>query len=803
MSIASKERMITLAPGGPGIAPRWTSSAKTGVGTAMSPESKIWFTLSHGIVNEVYYPRDDIANIRDMGFIVTDGKTFFSEEKKNTTHETIMLKEGVPAYQITNTCSEGRYKIVKRIITDPRRNVLLQEIEFVPLKGKMSDYHLYVILAPHLSNAGMGNNGWCGQFKGVPMFFAERSDIVLACSCSTPFSNMSCGYVGTSDSWQDLHQNKKMTQFYQKATDGNICFTGEIDLAACNGRCVIALGFALHMEETGMQTRASLLRSFDSLLNDYIQSWDKVQKRFIDLVKGKKKESPNLYRTSLAVLKTHEGKHFSGSVIASLSIPWGDARGDDDISQYHFIWPRDQVQIAEAFIACGDYESARETLLFLMCTQESEGHWPQCISEEGTAFWKTTQLDECALPILLADCLKKENGLDNIDPWPMIAKAAAFLVKKGPMTEKDRWEENGGYTPFTIATEIAALLVAADYFVEHGQEDVAAYLYNTADWWNHSIEEWLYVKDTTLARDYQVEGYYVRVTPEGIAEDPSKAWITIPNRPEGMNIYHYTEIISVDALALVLFGLRDANDPRILNTVKIIDALLKSDTVNGTVWHRYNEDGYGERVDGSPFEGIGLGRGWPMLTCERGLYELAKGNKTEANRLLKNVVSLAGEGQLLPEQTWDSADIPEKKLFNGQPTGAALPHMPTEAGYLRFLRSVSDNAVFAMPHQTVRRYLEEKVTYSYAIWRFGHECKTIEPGKILRIQSHSAAKIRWSIDAWKTFHNVETRDSGLGVLYADIPTDNLPEGCIVEFTFYWPSAGVWEGTNFKVEIKAK
>lgn len=800
MRIASQEKMVALAPGGPGIIPRWTSSAKAGVGTAMSGESKIWFTLSHGIVNEVYYPRDDIANIRDMGFVITDGKNFFSEERKNTTHECVMLQDGIPAFQITNTCNEGRYRIVKKIITDPRRNVLLQEIEFVPLQGRLSDYNLYLLVAPHVSNAGMGNSGWCGHFKGVPMLFAERSDIVLACGASVPFINMSCGYVGTSDSWQDLHQNKQMTQFYQRASEGNICLTGEIDLEACNGRFVVALGFALHAEEAGMQTRASLLRDFKSTLDDYNQSWERVQKRFLDLIKGKKTE--NLYRTSLAVLKTHEGKHFSGSVIASLSIPWGDARGDDDLSQYHFIWPRDQVQTADALMACGDFESARETLLFLMCTQENEGHWPQCIHEEGTTFWKTTQLDECALPILLADRLKRENALDRIDPWPMVAKAAAYLIRKGPLTEKDRWEEIGGYTPFTLAAEIAALLAAADFFDEHGKEKIALYLRSTADWWNACLDNWLYVQNTNLSRIHNVEGYYVRVTPNLMHEDPAKAWITIPNRPEGMNIYHYTDIVSVDALALVRFGLRDAKDPRILNTLQIIDTLLKSSTINGDVWHRYNEDGYGERVDGSPFEGIGLGRGWPLLTGERAHYELAKGDKREATRLMKDMVHLAGDGQLLPEQTWDTADIPDKKLFNGHPSGAARPYVPAHAEYLLLLRSLKDGKVFDMPPQTVKRYLEKQTAYTYVIWRFDHECQIIEAGKILRIQVQSTTQVRWSVDGWKTFHNGETIDSGLGVSYADLPTDNLPPGGIIEFTFYWPTAGVWEGTNFQVKVRS-
>ena len=74
----------SLAPGWPGIEPRWTSSAKTGVGTALNQASRVWFTLSHGIFDEIYYPREDQACTRDMGLIITSGTDFFSEEKRQT-----------------------------------------------------------------------------------------------------------------------------------------------------------------------------------------------------------------------------------------------------------------------------------------------------------------------------------------------------------------------------------------------------------------------------------------------------------------------------------------------------------------------------------------------------------------------------------------------------------------------------------------------------------------------------------------------------------------------------------------------
>ena len=197
------------APGWPGIEPRWTSSAKSGVGTSLSLESRVWFTTSHGILDEIYYPRVDQACTRDLGLIVTNGSDFFSEEKRDTRHEVSYISPGCPAYKLVNTCEQGRYAIEKEILADPTYDVVLQRIKFTPLKGSRGDYHLYVLLAPHLGNRGAGNTAWLGDYKGVPMLFAERDGNALALACSAPWVKRSAGFVGTSDGWQDLHRHKQ------------------------------------------------------------------------------------------------------------------------------------------------------------------------------------------------------------------------------------------------------------------------------------------------------------------------------------------------------------------------------------------------------------------------------------------------------------------------------------------------------------------------------------------------------------------------------------------------------------------
>src|SRR4051812_13867255 len=168
------------APGSPGIPARWTSSAKSGVGTALSASSRVWFTLSHGILNEIYYPRVDRACTRDFGLIVTDGRGFFSEEKRDTASVIRPIDDGVPAFSITSTCDQGRYRLEKLVLSDPRRDVVLQRVEFRALAGAIADYRIYALVAPHLVNRGAGNTAWIDDYKGVPMLFAEGSGTALA-----------------------------------------------------------------------------------------------------------------------------------------------------------------------------------------------------------------------------------------------------------------------------------------------------------------------------------------------------------------------------------------------------------------------------------------------------------------------------------------------------------------------------------------------------------------------------------------------------------------------------------------------
>jgi glucoamylase len=795
---------MPYAPGWPGSEPRWTSSAKTGVGTSLSRASRVWFTLSHGILNEVYYPRLDTPCTRDLGLIVTDGHDFFSEEKRHAHSQVTYPHPGVPLYHLSNSCNAGRYCIEKDILVDPQRDSVLQHTRFTPLAGALGDYHLYVLAAPHLGNRGRGNTAWLDEYKGVPMLFAQREGFALAIACSAPWRKRSAGFVGQSDGWQDLSRHREMHWEYGRAENGNVALIGEVDLASCAGDFVLVLGFGNTPAEAGHRALASLTDGFEAARTTYVREWQDWQQHCLRIADAQRVDY-DAYRTSVMVLRVHESKYLPGGLIASLSFPWGFAKSDGDMGGYHLAWPRDLVESAGALLAAGAHGDVRRVLSYLQTTQEADGHWPQNMWLDGTPYWNGIQMDEAAFPILLADLARREGALSEEDLrqlWPMTRRAASFLVCNGPVTQQDRWEEDAGYSPFTLAAVIAALLAAAEFADANDERALAAYLRDTADNWNAEIERWIHVSDTDLARQVGVQGYYVRIAPPEICEaaSPAQGFVPIKNRPLDQSTAPAAQIVSPDALALVRFGLRAADDPRIIDTLKVIDALLEVETPAGPAWHRYNGDGYGEHEDGAAFDGTGRGRAWPLLTGERAHYELAAGRPEKARQLARTMIAFANDGGMLPEQVWDSPDIARRELHFGHPSGSAMPLVWAHAEYIKLLRSLREERVFDMPPQTVERYITRKTGSPYTTWRFNHKRRSMPAGRVLRIETLAEATLHWSDDGWRTKHDTTTQDTGLGVHKADLPTARLVAGTVLRFTFWWHEAARWEGVDFEIVV---
>ena len=786
--------------GRPGIAPKWNSSAKSGVGTSVNDASEVWFTLSHGIFNEIYFPRVDTACVRDMGFLVADGKDFFSEEKRYTHNVLTYEQDGVPAFNIINTCKRGYYRISKQIIADPKRNCILQKVQFEVLRGVVTDYKMYALLSPHINNAGWGNTAWVRD--GV--LYAHRGDVTLVMMASVPFSACSVGYVGESDAWQDVSQHHKMTWQFELASDGNVAICGELDMAQTT-EFELVIAFAYSPEEALELAKQSLADSFDALKQQYVAEWVAWHKPLLK-PKMPKNAPAKWWKTSLATIMSHESTQFAGGFIASLSIPWGFSKGDDDLGGYHLVWPRDLVETAGSLLAANATKEAISVLDFLQKTQLADGHWVQNMWLDGAPYWGGIQLDETAFPILLLGMLYDNKALSKKELLRyknMLWRAADYLVKNGPCSQQDRWEENAGYSPFTLATEISALIVAADLLetFEPTNTTPPKYLRQTADSWNDSIERWCYVEDTELAHEVGVEGYYVRIAPSNVNETATlnDDLIWIKNRPFTTQTAA-KNIISPDALALVRFGLRAADDPRLENTIKVIDAKLKVTTPYGDCWYRYNEDGYGEHEDGQPFDGTGKGRLWPLLTGERAHYEIAHKNFDRAAELLNHLTAFANEGGMLPEQIWDTDDIPERELFFGRPAGSAMPLVWAHGEYIKLCRSLQDKAVFDMPSATQKRYLVDKTIATHAIWHFNNPIKTTTNGKIIRIETAQPFNLHWSSNNWTVTQDTTSTPSVFGTYHVDIETANGNELTNIVFTFFWTEDNRWENTNYEIAI---
>jgi glucoamylase len=507
----------------------------------------------------------------------------------------------------------------------------------------------------------------------------------------------------------------------------------------------------------------------------------------------------------LAVLRSHESKKAPGGLIASLSIPWGSSKGDNDLGGYHLVWSRDLVETAGGLLAAGAHEDVGRVLSYLRDTQQPDGHWAQNMWIDGTSYWNGIQMDETALPILLVDLALRHKALATTDLvylWAMVRRAAGYLVRNGPVSPQDRWEEDPGYSPFTVAAQIAALLAAADLADLSHEGRVGRYLREVADVWNASIDQWMYVTATDWCERFNVTGYYVRITPRVGAGGGARfaSGVRIKNVTASEDTVAAVHLVSPDALALVRFGLRSADDPRMLNTTKIVDALLRIETPTGPTWHRYNGDGYGEHDDGTPFDGTGIGRGWPLLTGERAHFELAGGHTNRAMGLLAAMESFANEGGLISEQVWDCEGIAAHELELGRPSGSATPLVWAHAEYLKLRRSLADGRVFDLPPQTVQRYLIDHTPSPRVIWRFNHRIRIMPADKVLRIETLAPAVVHWTADEWRTVQDATTQDTGLGVHLADLQNQRFPESTQVAFTFYWPEGQCWERRDFAVRL---
>jgi glucoamylase len=786
--------------GAPGMPPRWTHSNKEAVGTAYSSDSKVWYTLWQGILTEVYYPTIDSPQIRDLEFLVTDHHSFFHEEKRHLeSHVELLAPHGL-AYRITNTDPEGRYRIVKEVMGHPHLSCVLLHCKLERMKGTGHPLGLYALLAPHLNVGGWGNTGLVIEAGGRELLAAEKDGLALVLGASVPYRKLSAGFVGESDGWRDLSENLTMDWEFDRATRGNVALIGRLawEEAPPEG-FTLALSFGHGLAHATSNLFQALGTPFPELKARFEEQWHRpIHKRLpLEPASG---DRGHLYRASHALLLAHEDKTYPGAFIAALSIPWGASQSDENRGGYHLVWVRDLFHSASGLLASGDTTTPLRALIYLATSQQPDGGFPQNFWLNGTPYWTGVQLDEVAYPILLAWRLKRANALEGFDPYPMVLAAAGYLIRHGPATQQERWEETAGYSPSTLAVNIAALVGAASFARDHQDPDTATFLEEYADFLEQHVEAWTVTRKGTLVPG--ISRHYIRILPVDLSdphpvEDPDQGTLALNNQPPGaVNAFRPSEIVDAGFLELVRFGVRSAHDPIVVDSVKVVDHVLKVETPKGPAWHRYNHDGFGQAEDGGPYRGYGKGRAWPLLTGERGHYELAAGRNPRP--FLHAMERFSTRMGLLPEQVWDEPDLPGTHLRFGGPTGSAVPLMWAHAEYVTLLRSVNDGVVFDRIPEVEDRYVRHREDRPrWEVWKFNRQVSSVPRGGRLRVLAAAPFSLHWSMDGWRTVTDTEARATDVGMRYVDLEVPPDLRSPIL-FTFFWPEADRWEGRDFTV-----
>ncbi|MCU1679696.1 MAG: glucan 1,4-alpha-glucosidase [Amycolatopsis sp.] len=686
------------APGAPGAHPSWLPADKTGFGTARAKASNVWFTLQGGRMSEVYYPDLSTPSIRSLDFVVTDGRTFATVDSSAHAQQVRRTSDDGLTYEQTITDDQHRWRIDKTYVTDPARATVLVDVEFTSLTGH--PYRVYATADPDLTNDGSDDSA---RTDGNALL-AHDAKTAAAVTASPAFTHTSVGYAGASDGPTQLAKTFKLVD-YGTATKGNVVLTGQTTVDGVRARHVeVAIGLDAQENAALGAARASQRRSFDDVERAYDAGW----RGYLHGVSGapsslKSADERSLYKASVLTLAASEDKLHPGAFIASPSMPWRFGNNDPQFSPsgtYHLVWPRDLYQIATGLLAAGDKPAAERALVFMFGTQQlTDGHLPQNSAVDGKPYWTSVQLDETAFPIILAQQL----GRTDQKTWQGVRKAAEFLLaykgdngQPSPYTQQERWEEQDGWSPSTIASVIAGLVCAADLAQHNGAAADAARYLAAAD----SFRAGLARETITTNGPLSKSPYFVRLTKDGNADAGTR--YNLGNSSVTMDQRAVTD---AGFLELVRLGVYRADDPVILNSIKVTDAQIGYTTPNGQFWHRYTDDGYGEQADGSPWDftfpaesRTTFGRLWPLLAGERGEYDLADGNRASAAQRLHDLARVSSSSDTMPEQVWDeNAPSGQPGFPTGTPTASATPLAWTHAQFVRLAWAVRAGTVLEQP----------------------------------------------------------------------------------------------------------
>ncbi|GIF17236.1 glycoside hydrolase family 15 protein [Actinoplanes teichomyceticus] len=670
------------APGAPGLDQQFLPADKGGLITATGTASRVWATVQRtGGLGEIFYPDLGTPSVRALDFVVAgpDGRA-----ARAVGAVTSLIDRRSLSFEQRLTDPAGRWRLALRYVTDPHRATVLVDVRFTAGPG----HRLYAVYDPALANSRGGD---AGRTDGDALL-ASDGGVASAFVASPGFRATSSGFAGVSDGWTDLLADGRMDRRHRRAAAGNLVQTGEL-----RGRhTTLALGFGPSTRAALSGARAGLRRGFGALAREYAAGW---HRHLAGLRRPPAVADRTLWQVSAMVLAASEDKTHRGAYVAAPGSPWAFGR-DDPSGPYHLVWSRDLYQIATGLLAAGDRAGAQRALDHLFTVQQrSDGSFPQNARPDGTPVWTGLQLDQVGLPIVLAYQLDRT----DVATWRHVRRAADFLVgfeqdgNRAPWSPQDRWENQSGYSPATIAAQIAGLVCAASIARANGDVDAAGRYLRTADSWRARVKAWT----VTGTGPYSAEPYFLRLTKDGQPDRGSRYDIG-DSGPSGVD---QRRVVDPGFLELVRLGVLAAGDPVVRNSLRVVDAQLAA----GPYGHRASFDGYGEKADGSPWDyplpadsRITRGRAWPLLNGERGEYLIAAGDRAAAGRQLALLAGTATGGRMLPEQVWDQYP-PNRPL--GTPSTSAMPLAWTHAQYLRLAADLAAGRLLEQPRAVADRYL--------------------------------------------------------------------------------------------------
>ncbi|MFG1704457.1 glucodextranase DOMON-like domain-containing protein [Nonomuraea sp. M3C6] len=724
----------TPAPGAPGAASHFGLARKDCVGTAAGRASKVWYTVAGGVLSDVYEPTIDNTNVETMQFVVTDGKTFTELQARDTTYQVSTDRSGLTC-TITSTSKGGRYRLTTTYVTDPDRDAVVVRTRLQP-----AGLRLYVRLDASVNGNGGGGQANGGPDSGVvdgstgaPVISDENTETSapardyavpthLALRAERRLPQASVGYAGTpSDGAAQLDADRVLTP-YTEAPAGNVVATALLPTDG-KGEVTFALGFGRSRAAALRTAGEAAGRSFEGTRARYESGWAAYDAGL--------RRPPNalgdLYRLSANVLKASEDKTFPGAVVASLASPWGQAVGAGDLvggkavyfGSYREVFARDLYEAFTGFLTAGDVATARATARFLLERQQlPDGRLPRNSLLNGKLAPDSggDQLDETAYPILMA----YQSGLTGV--WEQVRAAADFLVAHGPAFGVERWEEQSGYSPSTIAAEIAGLVAAGEIASKQGDQGRDRLYRATADHFARSIKGW-----TVTTTGPYASRYFLRLSRTG---DPDAA--VSYNLGNGGPTEDQRRVVDAGFLELTRLGILPANDPDILASLPVVDRVLRRTTASGPGWYRYGsdmagtEDGYGDCYEPDPTScapsgkpwptgNAGSGHIWPVLAGERAEQALQTHDPATAAALLAAMRDMSSGTGLIPEQAWENPDLAASPygtdpatasigLRDGGPAGSASPLTWAQAQVVRLVLSLGSTRPAEQPDIVRQRY---------------------------------------------------------------------------------------------------